>query len=372
LSPCHGFGGIVEQWKTSTHYATFISNLGGDEVPTWTGATACGNCHAIDAISYRVANNVTVVDGGAIQNLSHGELGYAAPPKGGYAEPLYAGSAKVAAVSCTTCHAVDNTNDPHKTGLPYTSGSFPMQVPVGASDQVYIEKSATVGTITGTPIGTLGTSNTCVWCHKARKDVTNYIAASNTITSTHWGPHEGPQADVFSGMGGYHYTGKSYGTSTHQQKLACADCHMPDVKDNGGTPNHSFYAQISACQSCHAGATNFDITGGQGQIKAAMFELQKALNNAGYLTRFTAAPYGALQPSELADGAFDLDQTRPGAGADGGATVLTADQAGALYNYLIVARGGALGVHNPKYVKQLIFDSYFAVTGQPPTTLTRP
>jgi len=29
-------------------------------------------------------------------------------------------------------------------------------------------------------------------------------------------------------------------------------------------------------------------------------------------------------------------------------------------------------VHNPKYVKQLIFDSYFAVTGSPPTTLARP
>ena len=48
LSPCHGFNGIVEQWKTSTHYATYIANLGGTEVDTWTGATACGNCHAID------------------------------------------------------------------------------------------------------------------------------------------------------------------------------------------------------------------------------------------------------------------------------------------------------------------------------------
>src|SRR5215471_15475984 len=48
LSPCHSFTGIVEQWKTSTHYATAIANLGGEEVATWTGPTACGNCHAID------------------------------------------------------------------------------------------------------------------------------------------------------------------------------------------------------------------------------------------------------------------------------------------------------------------------------------
>src|SRR5262245_30150236 len=50
LAPCHGFGGIVEQWKTSTHYATYIANLGGEEVPSWTGSTACGNCHAIDGV----------------------------------------------------------------------------------------------------------------------------------------------------------------------------------------------------------------------------------------------------------------------------------------------------------------------------------
>ena len=39
LSPCHGFTGIVEQWKTSTHYATYIANLGGEEVASWTGAS---------------------------------------------------------------------------------------------------------------------------------------------------------------------------------------------------------------------------------------------------------------------------------------------------------------------------------------------
>ena len=38
----------------------------------------------------------------------------------------------------------------------------------------------------------------------------------------------------------------------------------------------------------------------------------------------------------------------PGATLDGG--LLTQDQAGALYNYILVARGGAYGVHNPKYI----------------------
>jgi hypothetical protein len=372
LSPCHGFNGIVEQWKTSTHYATFISNLGGDEVASWTGATACGNCHAVDALQMRVAGALGTTADAGVTNANNGHLGYRNPGNGALAEAVYAGSAKVAQVGCITCHNVTPETDPHRTGLPYTKGSFPLRVPVGAMDQPSIEKSPDKTAVTGMPAGALGPSNTCVWCHRSRKDVTNYIAADNTLTSPNWGPHEGPQSDVYSAAGGYHYAGMTYGTSTHQQKLACNDCHMPSASTNGGSPNHSFYPQIAACTNCHTGATNFDVSGGQSAIKAALAELEKALNDAGYLTRSAAAPYVALSTAELANGQFATDKTRPGGGADGGTLHLTADQAGAVYNYLVIARGGGLGVHNPKYTKQLIFDSYVAIKGSPPTTLVRP
>jgi len=371
LTPCHGFDGIVEEWKTSTHYAAFISNLGGEEIATWTGAQACGNCHATDALEQRVSGDVTTTGDAGVTGLASGELNYRAP-SGALAEAVYAGNSKVASVSCVTCHAVTDANDPHRTGLPYAAGSFPLRVPVGATDQPLIEKSPDRTAVVGTAVGARGTSNTCIWCHRSRKDVTNYVNADNVLTSTFWGPHEGPQADVYSGKGGYQYAGKTYGTSTHEQGLQCVDCHMPTVQTPSGRwSNHSFYAQLSACQSCHQGATSFDVAGGQGQIRAAMKELQGALNNAGYLTRGTTAPYPPLQPSELADGHFELDLTRPGS-ADGGNAHLTADQAGALYNYIILARGSALGVHNPKYAKQLIVDSYVAITGLPPASLVRP
>jgi hypothetical protein len=376
LTPCHGFSGIVEQWKTSTHFSTFIANLGEDEVATWTGAGPCGNCHAIDAIQQRVAGSVGTVADGGVAHVAQGQLGYRNPTTSALTEATYTGTSKVASVACVTCHNVSDTTDPHRTGKSYTPGDFPLRVPTGANDQAVIEKSPDKTAVTGTPAGNYGTANACIWCHRSRKDVTNYIAADNTLTSPNWGPHEGPQADVFSGKGGYHFASQTYGTSTHQQKLTCVDCHMPTLaaKEDGGAAwaNHSFYAQIDACKSCHVGSTTFDVNGGQGQVKAAMFELQRALNDAGYLTRGTVAPYPPLQPSELADGHFELDKTRPGGGPDGGTAHLTADQAGALYNYIIVARGGALGAHNPKYTKQLVFDSYFAIKGLPPTTLTRP
>lgn len=372
LSPCHGFNGIVEQWKTSTHYAAAIANLNGGEVPTWTGPGPCGNCHAIDALELRVAGDVGTQAGGVVKNPKLGELGYHNPATTLLTDSTYTGQAKVAAVTCVTCHAVTDATDPHRTGKPYTAGSFPLRVASGATDPAYIEKSPDTSAVTGSPAGKFGPANTCVYCHKSRKDVTNYIGASNRLSSAFWGPHDGPQSDIFSGKGGYHYANKTYASSTHQQKLVCVDCHMPDVASNSGAPNHSFYPQVSACQPCHAGTATFDVNGGQAAVALTLAELEKALNEAGYLTRSTGAPYAQLSASELKDGQFALDLARPDGASDGGVPTLTADQAGALYNYFIVARGGARGVHNPKYVRQLLYDSYVAITGQPPKSLARP
>jgi len=59
LTPCHTFSGIVDQWKTSRHFATYIDNLGDDENTSWTGAKDCGNCHAEDGVELRRAADVT-------------------------------------------------------------------------------------------------------------------------------------------------------------------------------------------------------------------------------------------------------------------------------------------------------------------------
>jgi hypothetical protein len=370
LSPCHGFNGIVEQWKTSTHYATFIANLGGDEVATWTGAQACGNCHALDAIQQRVAGNIAFA-GTAGPNSAQGQLSYLATTNSKIAESTYAGSSTVAEVNCVTCHDSSQSIDPHVTGKTYTPNSFPLRVPTGADDQALLEKSSAPGVSDGTRAGKYTVGNACMWCHKSRKDVTNFITpTNNALTSTHWGPHEGPQADVYTGIGGYHYAGQTYKNSSHQGfDNGCVHCHMPGVESNQGIGNHSFAPQLAACQTagCHANATSFDVGGGKTAMTAGIQELRVALNNKGWLTRAATAPYAPLAAADLADSQLSLDLTTPGV------TGLTGDQAGALYNYLILARGSAGGVHNPLYVRELIFDSVKAITGAAPVTLpTRP
>jgi hypothetical protein len=364
LSPCHGFNGVVSQFQTSAHYTEYLVNAASATPETaWTTpGAACGTCHAIDALQQRVAGNVGTTGDAGVVNLASGELLYAAPGTGAQTAANYAGSATVAEVYCTTCHAVTDANDPHKTGVPWTPGSFPLVIDDDGGGTLFVEKSPTTAAVTGTNAGNYGPGNACMWCHRSRVDITSYIAATgNKITSVRWGPHEGPQADLFTGVGAYQYADQTYGQSTHEQKLSCVDCHMVPVADNSNVPDHSFNPSLAACTSCHAGTTTFDINGFQSQIQSALTQMETWLNAQGFLTRAAAAPYTPLTAAQLGDGQWATDQPVPGASLDGG--LMTQDQAGALYNYILVARGGASGVHNPKYIAQILYDSYHALTG---------
>ena len=367
LSPCHGFEGIVEQWKTSTHFSSFISNLGGEEVASWTGATACGNCHSIDGIEQRVAGNVNFAGIAGPTNVMTGELNYLNTTNSRVVEATYAGQATVAVVHCSTCHDTSAANDPHLTGENYMPGSFPLRVPTAADDHAIIERSSAIGVVDGTAAPAYNNGNACIWCHKSRKDVTNYFGDSTNLTSAHWGPHEGPQSDIYTGEGGYEYATRTYSNSTHQSFTnGCVDCHMPAIEANSGIGNHSFYPQLSSCQQagCHVNATSFDVSGGQSAMKAGIQELRVALNTLGWLSRSESAPFEVLSTEQLADQQYQEDHVRVGGG-----TGLTKDQTGALYNYFLLARGSGGGVHNPVYVRQLIHDSVFALTGAPPATI---
>ncbi len=370
--PCHGFGNVVDQWKFSGHYK--ISAM-ADEEPVWTSAAACGNCHAVDGIERRVAGTVAIADGGTSSDITSGHLTYK-PASGAPTEAIYSGYGKNAIIHCTTCHAFTPTNDPHNTGK-YEPGSAPLRVAAGPDDEAFIEKSPNDSGVTGQPAGKWKAGNTCVFCHKSRKDITFYITASNKMNSPYWGPHEGPQADLYSGKGGYQFASETYGTSPHTTVAnGCVSCHMVEVASNKNTPDHSMIPGVTFCKTCHTtyAGTTYDIQSGQSTVRAGLKELQAALNARGLLTRSSAAPYMPLSDSELNDGAFYLDKTRPKSGTDGDGGVvdqtLNANDAGAVYNYLIIARGKDYGVHNPTYTKQLLWDSIKQIKGSTPTFMS--
>lgn len=360
--PCHTFGGVVDQWRFSNHSHPQENEIGGG---------TCGNCHGVDGIQQRVANKYSGTgDAGAPTNVAKGHLGFLTST-GAAGEIGYGGATAIGRIHCTTCHDFNPANDPHVVGK-YIGGSAKIRVAGGPTDTAFIEKSPVVSPAAGQSVA-YKAGNVCVFCHKSRKDVTAYVlegAATNAVTSIRWGPHNGPQADVYSGKGGYHFTGATYGTSTHAGlPNACVSCHMSPVAANANVPDHTMKPNVAYCKTCHTQytGTDFDIQGGRSIVKNALKELETALNDAGLLTRALAAPYGPLEDADLADGQFNLDLSRPTAAK------LDGPVAGALYNYLVLARGKDLGVHNPTYAKQLLWDSIRQITGANPTSLaTRP
>jgi hypothetical protein len=145
---------------------------------------------------------------------------------------------------------------------------------------------------------------------------------------------------------------------------------MQPVPGNANVPDHTMKPALTICKTCHTEytGTTFDVQGGQTLVKNALRELQQVLNAQGMLTRSETAPFGPLTDEELADGQFHLDAARPG--SNGGANlVLDAPTAGALYNYLILARSRDFGIHNPTYEKQLLWDSIKQLKGSNPSSL---
>jgi hypothetical protein len=360
--PCHTFGGVVDQWRFSNHSHPQENLIGGGP---------CGNCHALDGLQQRVANKFSIApDSGTPTNVASGHMNYK-PTTGAVTEIGYGGATTIGRIHCTTCHDFNPTNDPHITGK-YVAGTARLRVPGGPTDTVFIEKSESSSATTGQSVA-YKAANVCVMCHKSRKDVTSYIGVASVISSSHWGPHEGPQTDVYSGKGGYQFAGLTYGTSAHAAiGNACVGCHMTPNTANAGVPDHTMKPNVAYCKTCHTSytGTDFDIQGGRTIVKKALMELEVALNDKGLLTRSQAAPYAPLSDDDLADGQFNLDLTRPGSAVGGGNQSLDALRAGSLYNYLIIARSKDLGVHNPTYEKQLLWDSIKEVTGLAPTTLS--
>jgi cytochrome c551/c552 len=400
LAPCHNTGGIWEQYRNSSHFAEILN---AEEQESFTGGS-CGKCHAKDGLASRLDGTS---GGGTPINLVLGQINYLS---GTVKEANYDGDANFAQIQCMTCHEAksDSTNQ-HVTPI-YVAGNFPIRT--STTQGAYLEKSSAVLAATGTQLANYGTGNICFYCHKSRKDVTDYIKTTNvSLTSRHWGPHEGPGGDLYAGAGkgGYEFTGKTYANSTHVAALskACITCHMPGITENTNYPSHDFKPKVESCavSGCHPGAT--DIASIQStsvaNLETLLKQLQDILNTfdpdsagpatAGILsqvdapndytndslasssdpvlssnatTRFDNIYHDAVRMQRTAS----FNSTTGKWTSTGITTQLAKDRAGALYNYFLVVRSKGYGYHNYKYAAQLIYDSIEAFNVVP--TGTRP
>jgi hypothetical protein len=177
-----------------------------------------------------------------------------------------------------------------------------------------------------------GEGNLCANCHQPRRtmdgDVVDGIV---NWSSTHYGPHHGPQGAVLLGLGGYGVEGTPAG---HYDEVedTCVTCHL------GENDNHTFLPTVASCEECHSGAENFDINGVQTEVAEKLEELEAAL---------------------VAAGMWDLEADEPVVGEYPEA------QAAALWNYVLIAHEDrSMGVHNPEYTLALLDYSLAALAGE--------
>jgi hypothetical protein len=170
-----------------------------------------------------------------------------------------------------------------------------------------------------------GEGNLCATCHQPRRGIDPIVDGNIEVTSTHWGPHHGPQSAMLLGLAGAGSDGLAIegNPSSHATLVegTCVTCHV------GEGANHTFEPDVAACQACHSGAEDFDINGLQTEVQAMLDELEAALIAKGWLD----------------------EEGHPTVAA------IPAGEAAALWNWIYVAHEDkSLGVHNPAYTKELL------------------
>ena len=226
-------------------------------------------------------------------------------------------------IGCFTCHA------------PHTKGDLSLRV----STPVTFERGGTFDR---------GSANLCANCHQARTPNPE-ITGATVAMEQRWGPHHAGQANVLLGMGAYTF-GTEYESGAHSNvPNGCITCHMaaPYGNQAGG---HTFALTylyhdeetdlVAGCQTegCHSSVEDMDFSydGVQSDVQDLLDDLKADLISANLLVLYD----GEYYPVE--------------------ATV-SADEAKAVYNYLLMEEEGSLGLHNPDYVIDVLNASIAAV-----------
>jgi hypothetical protein len=225
-------------------------------------------------------------------------------------------------IQCGTCHSFHETLDFENDGPDYA---------IRQNGPVNLMMYSAVGTEVTLDFG--NNSNLCLNCHQPRRAGPEDDGTGNfTITSTHYGPHHGPQGTFLQGIGGAEI-GVGYpepGSSSHVQ-AGCTGCHMHEYAEGEG--GHTWKVPVASCTPCHEGATTLDINGVQTEIAGLMDDLKNELMGLGVLD------------------------------AEGHPVVGTYPlvQAQAFYNYAGLVDDRSNGIHNPDYIHQLVVNSINAI-----------
>jgi hypothetical protein len=171
-----------------------------------------------------------------------------------------------------------------------------------------------------------GKGNLCANCHQPRRAIAEPDADGNiAVTSTHWGPHHGPQSAMLLGTGG---AGDVAGVPSFHYRLVgdtCVTCHI------GADMVHTFEAVEASCDECHA--PEDDLDGAMAAVQEKITVLHDLLEAKGLY--HDGHPVVGVYP---------------------------AAEAQALWNYIFIdVEDASSGAHNPPYTNALLDASIAAL-----------
>ncbi len=307
---------------------------GGDGVDGTSGNATCMACHSTETKSNIEAqfsmsvhssgiNAVDYAGGRASCAACHSHQGFVQFANNG---EVLGNITNPTAWECGTCHSLHETME---------AGDYALRL----SDPINPIFDETV------TMDLNGSSNLCANCHQSRRGepaLTNPGEDTFTITSTHWGPHHGAQANVVAGVGFAHIAGDveypEAGSAKHLDQASCTGCHMAEFDDEEDEGGHSWKPSLLACNTCHD-ATNADFNYGgvRSDVEAKLIILRDQLILLGTI------------------GGDEIDGFHPNPG-----TYPTV-QARAFFNWVGLDEDRSFGAHNPKYVKALLQNSIDAM-----------
>lgn len=297
--------------------------------------SSCVTCHnqstmTLKSTEYEVSGHAA----GAAVGYAGARNGCAACHSNeGFIETVHTGKDTTAAnipiptrIDCQTCHTSHTSLDFETDGQDYALRTIEAVdlVMFGNEKSVDFESS----------------SNLCANCHQPRRLGPESLAADSfNITSSHWGPHHGPQATYVQGIGAFEFEGSSSypdpGSSTHATGGACVACHMGEATGSGAavTGGHSFKANVAGCTSCHTDATTLDINGVQTEVEGLLEEIVEILKTNAVVDAEGHVLKGKY-PTKFA---------------------------AAYYNYIGILEDRSMGVHNPAYIKAVLNNTLAAI-----------
>ncbi|MFO7588782.1 MAG: hypothetical protein R6X22_12045 [Gemmatimonadota bacterium] len=292
-TPCHD--AQITEWETSGHALVAGGDVAVFNEEHYVGNSSCDYCHTSEGF-IRV-NDPAYADFDFGEEFSH--------------------------IGCPTCH------DPH---VGEAGGGNEAQLrTLGSVELAYILPWEP-GDEEAARIEGYGPGQTCVQCHKARRNNSN-VQGQIANGYGHFGPHGSPQGDMFIGAGSYEIPGFTYdGDHAHENLISdgCVTCHMAFDEAFGGHIVHNFMPSIDVCTQCHPGATDFDINGVQTAIQGKLDQLA-GLIGGGY------ADWETLMAT--------LNTDNP---------TWTVAEREAAYGGVFVYNSGDFGVHNPDYANSLL------------------